>query len=138
MEYKITNYQKELSYSDWPEEQKERARKNSLNYYYKNKELSATRAKKWRSENKEYVKQKQRETKRQRKIDGIYYLGGKCNTCGCMFHPACFEFHHKDPKIKDSDLSKMLLLSKEKFYMELDKCVLLCANCHRLEHHKYD
>lgn len=111
-------------------------RKAAIKYYYANKEKSAARNAKWRAENKEYVKTKQREDKRQRKIKAIEYLGGVCNNCGLSWHPAVFEFHHKDPETKDRDPSKMLQLSWARVVAELDKCVLLCANCHRLEHNK--
>ena len=134
----VKNYQRDLPYSEWPEHQKERMRKSALKHYYNNKEAAAAKAKVWRLKNLDYIKQKQREDKRKRKLDAIWYLGGKCQVCGCLFHPACFEFHHKDPATKDRDPSKMLSLSKERLYVELDKCMLLCANCHRLEHHKYE
>ncbi len=134
----VPNYQRDLPYAEWPEPQKERMRKSAREQYYKNKEKRNIQAKIWRENNKDYVLLKQREDKRRRKLDAIYYLGGKCHTCGCMFHPACFEFHHKDPTTKDRDPSKMLSWSKERLYAELDKCILLCANCHRLEHHKYE
>ena len=50
----------------------------------------------------------------------------------CM---SALEFHHLDPKEKDFSIStniKSLDLIKK----ELDKCILLCANCHREEHFK--
>lgn len=118
--------------------EKEYIRQKAREYYHKHKEQQAIKAKEWREKNKDYVRQTQRENKRKRKIEAICYLGGKCQVCGCLFHPACFEFHHKNPTLKDKDPSKMLSLSKERLYAELDKCILLCANCHRIEHHKYE
>ncbi len=112
------------------------ARKASLRQYYKDPQKAARRAKAWRDANKDYIRQKQRETKRQRKLEAIQYLGGNCKHCGNVFHPAVYEFHHLDPTTKDRDPSKMLSLSWERIIKELDKCLLLCANCHRLEHHK--
>ena len=103
--------------------------------YHANKEACAIRSKNWREANKEYIITKQREDKRKRKLWAIGYLGGCCYGCGSTFHPAVYEFHHKDPLTKDRDPSKMLQLSLTKLTAELDKCVLLCANCHRLEHH---
>jgi predicted HNH restriction endonuclease len=107
----------------------------SLEYYYRNKEKCAERARLWREKNKEYRLTYQKETKRQRKLDAIQYLGGKCVFCQQTFHPAIYEFHHLDPTTKDRDPSKMLSLSWERLKSELDKCQLLCANCHRLAHH---
>jgi len=114
---------------------KEKARAAALKYYHENKEKCAIKAKEWRAKNKEYVIQKQREDKRKRKLEAISYLGGKCFICGGEFHPAVYEFHHLDPTTKDRDPSKMLQLSWKRLSAELDKCKLLCANCHRLEHH---
>lgn len=105
-------------------------------YYHANKEKAAIRAKAWRASNIEYVKTKQREDKRLRKIRAVEYLGGKCGKCGQEWHPAIYEFHHRDPSTKERDPSKMLSLSWERLSTELDKCILLCANCHRLTHHE--
>ena len=122
-------------YSDLSEKKKQQSRDAALKWYHANKEAAAFKAKQWREQNKEYVIQKQREDKRKRKLWAIEYLGGKCSKCGQVFHPAVYEFHHTDPQTKDRDPSKMLQLSKERLTNELNKCVLLCANCHRLEHH---
>jgi predicted HNH restriction endonuclease len=118
------------------DERKQKARAYSLAYYYKDKEKAADRARKWRDNNKEYKKEYQRRAKRDRKLKAIEYLGGVCSDCNQQFHPAVYEFHHIDPATKDRDPSKMLSLSWERLANELDKCKLLCANCHRLEHHK--
>lgn len=125
-----------MEYKDLPEEKKEYQRKAALKYYYADKERAARKAAHWRANNKEYIRTKQREDKRQRKLDAIQYLGGICSDCKQDFHPAVYEFHHTDPETKDRDPSKMLQLSWAKVTAELDKCVLLCANCHRLTHHK--
>ena len=120
------------SYSDNPEYFKKKA----LEYYYKNKELCAEKAKAWREKNKEYIRNKQKEDKRARKLKAVEYLGGRCKLCGKDYHPSIYEFHHTDPVTKDRDPSKMLSLSWDKLKTELDKCTLLCANCHRFTHHK--
>jgi hypothetical protein len=113
----------------------EKYREAALKQYYKDPVKAAARAKKYREENKEHIRTKQREDKRNRKLFAIDYLGGCCSKCSGKFHPAIYEFHHIDPKTKDRDPSKMLSLSKENLILELNKCILLCANCHRLEHH---
>src|SRR5882672_3727022 len=104
-------------------------------YYHTHKELASQRNKVWREKNKEYVLQKQREDKRTRKLEAIAYLGGQCKDCQKEYHPAIYEFHHRKPEEKDRDPSKMLGLSWKRAIAELDKCDLLCANCHRLRHH---
>lgn len=71
---------------------------------------------------------------RKLKIEAVAYKGGKCQKCNGEFHPSVFEFHHRDPEGKDMSWTKMKLVSKSKRKAELDKCDLLCANCHRLTH----
>ena len=63
---------------------------------------------------------------------GIAYKGGKCERCGYDKCNAALEFHHLDPTQKDPmGLRKFGLQSLIK---EIDKCILLCSNCHREEH----
>lgn len=72
-----------------------------------------------------------------RKIDAILYKGGKCEDCALELsksHFAVFEFHHLNPNNKDFDWSQLRLQSWSKIIKELDKCSLLCANCHRIRH----
>jgi len=131
-EQKAAHYQATEKYR---KANKEVANLSALKYYHANKEKCAEKAKVWRSKNLDYIRDKQRETKRLRKLKAIEYLGSKCSSCKHEFHPAVYEFHHTDPATKDRDPSKMLQLSWERLSTELDKCQLLCANCHRLVHH---
>jgi len=132
LEEKELDKQRKKRYRD---KNPEKYRSAALEYYYANKEKCAEKARKWRLDNLDYIKEKQRADNRKRKLWAISYLGGCCTTCKQDFHPSVYEFHHKDPTTKDRDPSKMMSLSKVKLQNELDKCVLLCANCHRIEHH---
>lgn len=60
----------------------------------------------------------------------------KCEVCG-ENHPACLEFHHKDPSEKDGEIFKAVHdgWGKERIIKEIDKCKVLCSNCHRKEHY---
>lgn len=82
--------------------------------------------------NSELISKKRKEFK----LYAISYLGGKCEKCGYNKCVAALEFHHLDPKEKEFALSDYRKLFKEKVLInkELDKCMLLCANCHREEH----
>ena len=75
------------------------------------------------------ISEKKRVLDRERVID---YKGGKCESCGYNKYRGALEFHHLDPSQKDPlGLRKRSFESLKK---EVDKCVLLCANCHREEH----
>ena len=59
------------------------------------------------------------------------YKGGKCMICGYDKCQRALSFHHLNPKEKDFDLSSRgLTRSWERIKKEIDKCVLICANCH--------
>jgi hypothetical protein len=66
------------------------------------------------------------------KIRSIQYKGGKCQLCGYCACNSALEFHHLDKKTKNFGLSKRgWTRSWESIKRELDKCILVCANCHR-------
>lgn len=76
----------------------------------------------------------------QRKIKYINYMGGQCNKCKLQLsnsHYSVFEFHHKFDLSKDYDWSKLRLRNHKSILEELNKCELLCANCHRLTHAEF-
>jgi len=75
-----------------------------------------------------------RERKQKLKLKAIEYKGGCCQDCGGVFHPAVYDFHHLDPTIKDYNPSASLDRNWDRAKEELDKCILLCANCHRKLH----
>lgn len=75
------------------------------------------------------------ERQRAFKLKSIEYKGGKCVCCGYDKYQGALEFHHLDPNEKDFTLSHVKLTTfNEEIKKELDKCVLVCANCHREIH----
>ena len=75
--------------------------------------------------------------KRRKKVKqmAIDYKGGCCEVCGYNKYNGALEFHHLDPNEKDFGLGeKGYCTSWVKVKSELDKCVMLCANCHREVH----
>lgn len=69
----------------------------------------------------------------EQKLRCIEYLGGKCTDCGLKTENiAVYEFHHVGEK--DANVSRLLQHAWDVILKELDKCVLLCANCHRTRH----
>ena len=76
--------------------------------------------------------------RKNRKRELLEYAGGvKCTSCG-YDKPILevYEFHHVDPTQKDPSWSKMLANGHklETLQKEIDKCIVLCANCHREVH----
>ncbi len=75
---------------------------------------------------------------RAKKLEMLEYKGNKCVDCELKVkdsHPCVFDFHHLDPNEKDVNLFKTIKTKKwEEIKKELDKCVILCSNCHRIRH----
>ena len=73
--------------------------------------------------------------RRRRKLRAFAHMGSKCAGCGRDGPAALFEFHHRDAAKKDFGLSESGIPHRwEKVVAELEKCVMLCANCHREVH----
>lgn len=65
----------------------------------------------------------------------IEYKGGKCEKCGYNKCSDALEFHHNNPNEKDFGIStRGDIKSFEALKKEVDKCTLLCSNCHRELH----
>lgn len=65
------------------------------------------------------------------KYRAVKYMGGECVTCGYKRCMRALHFHHLDPFEKDFDISKYQSIKDwTKVKLELEKCVLVCANCH--------
>lgn len=63
----------------------------------------------------------------------IEIMGGKCAKCGGIFHRSIYDFHHTSNKT-DSPSNLISNKSISEISEEMANTVLLCANCHRLEH----
>lgn len=72
--------------------------------------------------------------RRRNKIRLVKYKGGKCERCGYDKCIDALEFHHLNPNEKDFGLSCNSTVSLEKLKSEVDKCIMVCANCHREIH----
>jgi len=72
------------------------------------------------------------------KDKSIEYKGGKCKICGYDKCNRSMDFHHRDPNEKDFGIGSYKVLSWDKIKKELDKCDLLCRNCHGELHEKLD
>lgn len=69
------------------------------------------------------------------KVKCAEYLGGQCKTCNYDKYIGALDFHHLDPKEKEFAMSIGRNYSFERCKPELDKCILVCKNCHAEIHH---
>lgn len=75
--------------------------------------------------------------RRHLKMLATVHFGGKCELCGYSRSLRALSFHHKDPSLKEFTISQVTSRSWESIKAELDKCVMLCANCHQEQHDPY-
>ena len=61
----------------------------------------------------------------------VIYKGGKCERCGYSKSVWALEFHHRDPKEKNRKIKRLMFQKWDRIVKEIEKCDLLCANCHR-------
>ena len=71
------------------------------------------------------------------KLKLVLYKGGKCEKCGYNKNLAALQFHHILPNTKKFGLNgrNILSSSEQELLEEVNKCILLCANCHAEEHY---
>lgn len=93
----------------------------------------ASHAKDRRSADLSGARNRMREFKRRRMMQ--WKEGKACGECG-ESHPACLDFHHRDPQGKEFNICNAIAigLSDKEIAAEVAKCDILCANCHRKRH----
>ena len=93
----------------------------------------------WNSKNREYLKDYSREyhKKKRKWIEDLKSNSG-CLYCGESFSP-CLHFHHVDPTKKRFTIGTAVesKYSRQDILEEIDKCIILCANCHIKEHERW-
>ena len=100
-----------------------RKRKKGLSYY---------------SNCKRCLTNKAIQRKKSLKVKAVEYKGGKCQMCGYDKYIGALEFHHRDPLKKDISFGKLRKRKWVTYRDELDKCDMVCSNCHSEIHHKID
>ena len=61
-------------------------------------------------------------------------LSAGCSKCGYNHHPAALEYHHVRGK-KDRSIAASMTSSWDRLINEINKCEVICANCHNIEHY---
>ena len=92
---------------------------------------------KWYSENK--VSERNHVYRRKREINdwfNKYREALSCSLCG-ENHPATLDFHHKSKSSKEFGINVLVHngYSLDRIKKEMEKCLVVCANCHRKIHH---
>ena len=57
-----------------------------------------------------------------------------CSMCGYREHARALHFHHEDPSLKELTVSEAYMFNVPQLLAEVEKCVVLCANCHAVSH----
>lgn len=88
---------------------------------------------------RKYLKEYRRNLSYINKIKAMSLFGNKCKHCEIEYNgtnEVIFDFHHLDSIIKEYSIGALLgdRLYKEVTEKEINKCILLCSNCHRMEH----
>ena len=109
-------------------------------WYLNNREKMRELRKKWYENNKQVERDKAKIRQKERRKDfnkWYYEYKSKLSCIVCGFsHPAALDFHHRDKTQKDFDPSRMRsYTNKKKFLIEIEKCDVLCSNCHRIHHY---
>lgn len=81
------------------------------------------------------MKKAGRERMQDVKAKWLEYKGGaRCSICGYDKYIGALEFHHVNPDEKEFSFSKMRSYNFERVKPELDKCIVVCSNCHKELH----
>lgn len=62
------------------------------------------------------------------------YFGNVCAHCGIVDDPCVYDLHHVDPSKKEEGIGRMMDRKWETILPEIQKCIMLCSNCHRKVH----
>jgi hypothetical protein len=140
----------------WYEANKDRIREKSREYYRENKKKVAEYRREYikRDSTKERQKVHTRAWKQKNPDKSVAYMkkyrkrradwflelksGLKCSKCGQSFpdYPTVIDFHHTRGSKKEGRLSSMVTgnAPEERILAEIEKCIPVCANCHRKLH----
>src|SRR5574341_613506 len=113
-----------------------KAKEYAKTYYLKHKDKVKQKSKEWWERNKTAYNLYKQANRSQKKLLMIERFSNKCNDCQQSFPPCVYDFHHFDPSQKDINIGNKMGWSLKRLMKELDKCIMLCANCHRIRHNE--
>jgi replicative superfamily II helicase len=106
-----------MASKQWQKDNIDKVRQYRREWYYRNKQKQI-----------EWQKQDRR-----KKTEWINSHKKKCEFCS-ETDSCCLDFHHKDSNTKEHNVADMRDWSKENITEEINKCIVVCANCHRKIH----
>lgn len=90
----------------------------------------------WYERNKSQHKQRSREQKEKKEAMLRELKRQPCMDCGKSYTTCVMEFDHRDPSTKVEGVSTLLRsASMKRVLEEIEKCDLVCANCHKMRGH---
>lgn len=119
----------------WYKNNRERVLKRQKQYRKSNLKKRAKYEKQYYLKNQEKIKEYNKQ-RSQKKRDWIvdYKLSRGCSVCGYNKCASALEFHHNGDK--EFNIGNHMKLSLENIKIEVKKCIIICANCHRELHEK--
>jgi hypothetical protein len=105
-------------------------------WYIRNRAASDARSKKWKSENPKRVRETNAKYQARKKDIILKAKDKPCAECGVKYPPCVMDFHHVKGKKSFSIAARRTSTSPAKLVSEIAKCIVLCANCHRLRTHR--
>ena len=147
-QYYQDNKENKTAYAkQYREDNKEKSRAYHKQYYQDNKENKTAYNKQYNEDNKKektaYNKQYNEDNKKEvvnkrykRNLEIFEYKGGECAHCKIREPDQLeiYDYHHVDPSTKLHPVCRIMQGPIERLIAEVDKCLLLCSNCHRKEH----
>lgn len=113
-------------------------KKRKKEYYYKNKEKCLKKSREYQNKNRKQITDynkkyyKERDKPLSKQIMKELKING-CSICGYSKCVNALDFHHTNPtdKIFNMTANSIIKKSNEQITEELNKCILICSNCHR-------
>lgn len=129
-----------LKHKQWKLKNKGKLKQDAKEYYRQNKKRIRKANDKWKLKNIERVRTVSRQgAKIRREKITAWWINFKkqysCKYCG-ESDPVCLDFHHRNKEDKILAVSQLLWKNNmDVLLKEIEKCDVLCANCHRRWHH---